>query len=73
MISQPLSGSLIQPVVVEDRAGANGNLRAGRLKVLGVSKRTRMPLVDEVPTLAEQDPFFERERKRWGEVVAQLE
>lgn len=106
------------------------HVQNGRLKVLGISKRTRMPLVGEVPTLAEQgvkdfesgtwqgvllprgtppaivarlnaelikairspdvrsrltgqgaevhtmqpaeqDQFFERERKRWGEVVAQ--
>jgi tripartite-type tricarboxylate transporter receptor subunit TctC len=30
------------------------NVQNGRLKVLGISKRTRMPLVGEVPTLAEQ-------------------
>jgi tripartite-type tricarboxylate transporter receptor subunit TctC len=105
------------------------NVQNGRLKVLGISKKTRMPLVGEVPTLAEQgvtdfesgtwqgvvvprgtptaivarlnaelikvirspdvrarltgqgaevvtmqpaeqDAFFERERKRWGAVVA---
>ncbi len=106
------------------------HVQSGRLKVLGISKKTRMPLVGEVPTLAEQgvtdfesgtwqgalvangtpaaiiarlnaelikairspdvrarltgqgaevvtmqsaeqDRFFERERKRWAEVVAQ--
>jgi tripartite-type tricarboxylate transporter receptor subunit TctC len=31
-----------------------GQVQAGRLKVLGVSKRTRMPLIGDVPTLAEQ-------------------
>ena len=105
------------------------SVQNGRLKVLGISKKTRMPLVGEVPTLseqgvtdfesgtwqgvvvprgtpaaivarlnaelikvirspdvrarltgqgaevvtmqpAEQDAFFERERKRWGAVVA---
>ena len=105
------------------------NVQNGRLKVLGISKKTRMPLVGEVPTLAEQgvtdfesgtwqgvvvprgtpaaivarlnaelikvirspdvrarltgqgaevvtmqpaeqDAFFERERQRWGAVVA---
>ena len=30
------------------------HVQNGRLKVLGISKRTRMPLVGEVPTLAEQ-------------------
>jgi tripartite-type tricarboxylate transporter receptor subunit TctC len=30
------------------------HVQSGRLKVLGISKRTRMPLVGEVPTLAEQ-------------------
>jgi tripartite-type tricarboxylate transporter receptor subunit TctC len=35
-------------------------VQAGRLKVLGVSKRTRMPLIADVPTLAEQGiPGFE--------------
>ena len=29
-------------------------VQAGKLKVLGVSKRTRMPLIADVPTLAEQ-------------------
>ncbi|MGA0569141.1 Bug family tripartite tricarboxylate transporter substrate binding protein [Variovorax sp. VNK109] len=29
-------------------------VQAGKLKVLGVSKRTRMPLIGDVPTLAEQ-------------------
>lgn len=29
-------------------------VQSGKLKVLGVSKRTRMPLIGEVPTLAEQ-------------------
>jgi tripartite-type tricarboxylate transporter receptor subunit TctC len=106
------------------------HVQSGRLKVLGISKKTRMPLVGEVPTLAEQgvkdfesgtwqgvlvangtppaliarlnaelikairspdvrarltgqgaevvtmqsaeqDRFFEAERKRWGAVVAQ--
>lgn len=106
------------------------HVQSGRLKVLGISKKTRMPLVGEVPTLAEQgvtgfesgtwqgvlvangtppaiiarlnaelikiirspdvrarltgqgaevvtmqpaeqDALFERERKRWGEVVAE--
>lgn len=106
------------------------HVQSGRLKVLGISKKTRMPLVGDVPTLAEQgvkdfesgtwqgvlvangtppaiiarlntelikiirspdvrarltgqgaevvtmqpaeqDAFFERERKRWGEVVAE--
>ena len=106
------------------------HVQSGRLKVLGISKKTRMPLVGNVPTLAEQgvtgfesgtwqgvlvangtppaiiarlnaeliriirspdvrarltgqgaevvtmqpteqDTFFERERKRWGEVVAE--
>jgi tripartite-type tricarboxylate transporter receptor subunit TctC len=106
------------------------HVQSGRLKVLGISKKTRMPLVGDVPTLAEQgvtdfesgtwqgalvangtpaaliaklnaelikairspdvrarltgqgaevvtmqsaeqDRFFERERKRWAEVVAQ--
>jgi len=106
------------------------HVQSGRLKVLGISKKTRMPLVGEVPTLAEQgvtdfesgtwqgalvangtpaaiiarlnaelikairspdvrarltgqgaevvtmqsaeqDRFFESERKRWGAVVAQ--
>jgi tripartite-type tricarboxylate transporter receptor subunit TctC len=106
------------------------HVQSGRLKVLGISKKTRMPLVGEVPTLAEQgvkdfesgtwqgalvaqgtpppiiarlnaelikairspdvrarltgqgaevvtmppaeqDRFFERERKRWAEVVTQ--
>ncbi|MDP3251920.1 MAG: tripartite tricarboxylate transporter substrate binding protein [Hydrogenophaga sp.] len=106
------------------------HVQSGRLKVLGISKRTRMPLVGDVPTLAEQgvtdfesgtwqgalvangtpaatlarlnaelikairspdvrarltgqgaevvtmqsaeqDRFFERERKRWAEVVTQ--
>ena len=105
-------------------------VQAGKLKVLGVSKKTRMPLIGNVPTLAEQgvagfesgtwqgvlvpkgtpdavvqklhavlvgairnpdvrarlagqgaevvtmtpaqqDQFFEAERKRWAEVVAQ--
>jgi tripartite-type tricarboxylate transporter receptor subunit TctC len=33
---------------------------AGKLKVLGVSKRTRMPLIGDVPTIAEQGiPDFE--------------
>jgi len=30
------------------------HVQSGRLKVLGISKKTRMPLVGEVPTLAEQ-------------------
>src|SRR5690606_17214611 len=30
------------------------HVQNGRLKVLGISKRTRMPLVGQVPTLAEQ-------------------
>ncbi len=106
------------------------HVQSGRLKVLGISKKTRMPLVGDVPTLAEQgvtdfesgtwqgalvangtpaaiiarlnaelikairspdvrarltgqgaevvtmqsaeqDRFFESERKRWGAVVAQ--
>ncbi len=106
------------------------HVQSGRLKVLGISKKTRMPLVGSVPTLAEQgvagfesgtwqgvlvangtppaiiarlnselikiirspdvrarltgqgaevvtmqpaeqDALFERERKRWGEVVAE--
>lgn len=106
------------------------HVQSGRLKVLGISKKARMPLVGSVPTLAEQgvtgfesgtwqgvlvangtppaiiarlnaelikiirspdvrarltgqgaevitmqpneqDAFFERERKRWGEVVAE--
>ncbi len=106
------------------------HVQSGKLKVLAISKRTRMPLVADVPTLAEQglanfesgtwqgvlvangtpqaiitrlnaelikairspdvrsrltgqgaevvtmlpaeqDRFFETERKRWGEVVAQ--
>lgn len=106
------------------------HVQSGRLKVLGISKKTRMPLVGNVPTLAEQgvtgfesgtwqgvlvangtppaiiarlntelikiirspdvrarltgqgaevvtmqpaeqDALFERERKRWGEVVAE--
>ena len=106
------------------------HVQSGRLKVLGISKKARMPLVGNVPTLAEQgvtgfesgtwqgvlvangtppaiiarlnaeliriirspdvrarltgqgaevitmqpneqDAFFERERKRWGEVVAE--
>jgi tripartite-type tricarboxylate transporter receptor subunit TctC len=106
------------------------HVQSGRLKVLGISKKARMPLVGGVPTLAEQgvtgfesgtwqgvlvangtppaivarlnaelikiirspdvrarltgqgaevitmqpneqDAFFERERKRWGEVVAE--
>lgn len=106
------------------------HVQSGKLKVLGISKKTRMPLVGEVPTLAEQgvtdfesgtwqgalvangtpaaiiarlnaelikairspdvrarltgqgaevvtmqsteqDRFFERERKRWAQVVAQ--
>jgi tripartite-type tricarboxylate transporter receptor subunit TctC len=106
------------------------HVQSGRLKVLGISKKTRMPLVGDVPTLAEQgvtdfesgtwqgalvangtpaatlarlnaelikairspdvrarltgqgaevvtmqsaeqDRFFERERKRWAEVVTQ--
>jgi tripartite-type tricarboxylate transporter receptor subunit TctC len=106
------------------------HVQSGRLKVLGISKKSRMPLVGNVPTLAEQgvtgfesgtwqgvlvangtppaviarlntelikiirspdvrarltgqgaevitmqpaeqDTFFERERKRWGEVVAE--
>jgi len=105
-------------------------VQAGKLKVLGVSKKTRMPLIGNVPTIAEQgvagfesgtwqgvlvpkgtpdavvnklnavlvsairnadvrarlagqgaevvtmtpaqqDQFFEAERKRWAEVVAQ--
>ena len=29
-------------------------VQSGKLKVLGVSKRTRMPLIGDVPTLAEQ-------------------
>jgi len=29
-------------------------VQAGKLKVLGVSKRTRMPLIGDVPTIAEQ-------------------
>lgn len=31
-----------------------GQVQAGKLKVLGVSKKTRMPLIGDVPTLAEQ-------------------
>ncbi|HSV46677.1 MAG TPA: tripartite tricarboxylate transporter substrate binding protein [Ramlibacter sp.] len=31
-----------------------GQVQSGKLKVLGVSKRTRMPLIGDVPTLAEQ-------------------
>jgi tripartite-type tricarboxylate transporter receptor subunit TctC len=35
-------------------------VQSGKLKVLGVSKRTRMPLIGDVPTLAEQGlPGFE--------------
>ena len=35
-------------------------VQAGKLKVLGVSKRTRMPLISDVPTIAEQGvPGFE--------------
>ena len=35
-------------------------VQAGKLKVLGVSKRTRMPLIADVPTIAEQGvPGFE--------------
>ncbi|WP_048441534.1 tripartite tricarboxylate transporter substrate binding protein [Caenimonas sp. SL110] len=30
------------------------HVQSGKLKVLGVSKRTRMPLIGEVPTIAEQ-------------------
>jgi len=29
-------------------------VQSGKLKVLGVSKRTRMPLIGDVPTIAEQ-------------------
>jgi tripartite-type tricarboxylate transporter receptor subunit TctC len=29
-------------------------VQSGKLKVLGVSKRTRMPLIADVPTIAEQ-------------------
>lgn len=105
-------------------------VQSGKLKIIGISKRTRMPMVGEMPTLAEQgvanfesgtwqgvlvangtpapiiarlnaelikiirspeirsrltvqgaevvtmqpaeqDRFFDQERKRWGEVVAQ--
>ena len=36
------------------------HVQAGKLKLLGVSKRTRMPLIGEVPTIAEQGiPGFE--------------
>jgi tripartite-type tricarboxylate transporter receptor subunit TctC len=36
------------------------HVQAGKLKLLGVSKRTRMPLIGEVPTIAEQGiPDFE--------------
>lgn len=108
------------------------HVQSGKLKVLGVSKRTRMPLIGDVPTLAEQgianfesgtwqgvlvprstpepvvarlnaelvrvirspdirarlagqgaevvtmtppeqDRFFEQERKRWAQVVAQAQ
>ena len=36
------------------------HVQSGKLKVLGVSKRTRMPLIGEVPTIAEQGvPGFE--------------
>ena len=108
------------------------HVQSGKLKVLGVSKRTRMPLIGDVPTLAEQgianfesgtwqgvlvprstpepvvarlnaelvrvirspdirarlagqgaevvtmtpaeqDRFFEQERKRWSQVVAQAQ
>ena len=36
------------------------HVQAGKLKVLGVSKRSRMPLIGEVPTIAEQGiPGFE--------------
>jgi tripartite-type tricarboxylate transporter receptor subunit TctC len=35
-------------------------VQSGKLKVLGVSKRTRMPLIGDVPTIAEQGlPGFE--------------
>jgi tripartite-type tricarboxylate transporter receptor subunit TctC len=37
-----------------------GQVQSGKLKVLGVSKKTRMPLIGDVPTLAEQGvPGFE--------------
>jgi len=36
------------------------HVQSGKLKVLGVSKRTRMPLIGDVPTIAEQGvPGFE--------------
>ncbi len=36
------------------------HVQSGKLKLLGVSKRTRMPLIGEVPTIAEQGvPGFE--------------
>jgi tripartite-type tricarboxylate transporter receptor subunit TctC len=36
------------------------HVQSGKLKVLGVSKRTRMPLIGDVPTIAEQGvPNFE--------------
>jgi tripartite-type tricarboxylate transporter receptor subunit TctC len=36
------------------------HVQSGKLKVLGVSKKTRMPLIGDVPTIAEQGvPGFE--------------
>lgn len=91
-ISQPLSDSLGQPVIVENRPGASGNLGAdlvangtpaaliARLNA-ELIKAIRSPDVRarltgqgaEVVTMqsAEQDRFFDAERKRWGAVVAE--
>lgn len=45
------------------------HVQSGKLKVLGVSKRTRMPLIGDVPTLAEQG-LADFESGTWQGILA---